>query len=83
MDVLTPGIKGLLRAARFLRYPSTTDFYLGRYAAMLEGWARENRRSVDDYQSPEARRDMAARSAHYGRLALLCFREHRRRLKIK
>lgn len=83
MDILTPGFKGLMRAARFLRQPSTNDFYLGRYAAMLEAWARESRREIDSYRGENSHRDLASRSAHYGRLALLCFREYRRRQKLK
>ena len=83
MDVMTPGFRGLMKAARWLRMPCTTDYFLGRYAAMLEGWARECRREIEAHPGAEQGNRASARDAyHFGRLSMLCYREHVRRDKL-
>ncbi len=64
-----------------------SDFYLGRFSAMFEGWARRDAQMIrpvfGDRVLPGEARDRAKTAYHYGRLALLCYREYRRRQKRK
>ena len=84
MDVLTPGFRGLLKNRRAVR--ELSDYYLGRYSQMFEGWARAEvqklRPLFGDPVLPGEARDRAKTAYHYGRLASLCYREHERRLKL-
>lgn len=85
MDVLTPGFRGLMKNVRAVR--ELSDYYLGRYSQMFEGWARAEvqklRPLFGDRVLPGEARDRAKTAYHYGRLALLCYREHQRRMGFK
>lgn len=85
MDVLTPGFRGLLKNRRAVR--ELSDYYLGRYSQMFEGWARRDVEKLHplfgDRALPGRARDLAKSAYHYGRLAMMCSREHQRRLGFK
>lgn len=85
MDILTPGLRGLLRNRRSVR--NMSDYYLGRFSSMFEGWARRDARKIfcPDLGTitPEEARIHAQTSYHHGRLAMLCYREHVRRERLK